>query len=210
MERKLATVVSHPRSGTHFLMNTLAEHFAYIASPWFDFDGWGNMFSPKTMINSYSDLLENPQVRRNIIKSHYEVHFYLNVFDDLFVASDFIYIYRNTDAVLRSYRIHLLKRDERILVPRYVNQVEFNDSPPFGELLRYQAYQYKSMRERVERHKHDWLTRPTAEQRDRIIYIKYEDLNDHFEDTVKYLARRLGYPVPDVIKRPSKEDWHVE
>ena len=209
MERKLATVVSHPRAGTHFLMNTLAENFGYISAPWIDFDAWGNMFAMETIINHYENMLKNPNIRRNTIKSHYEVHFYIHIFDVLFSATDFFYIYRDEDATLRSYRKHLLGRHKTVLVPRVKTDKEFENTEPVGELLRYQAYQYPTMRARVQAHIRDWLTIPTKEQRDRIIYVRYEDLNDHFEDVVGEIARRLGYPVPNVIKRPSKGAWHV-
>ena len=76
MERKFATVVSHPRAGTHFLMNTLGMNFGYISAPWIDFDAWGNMFATETILNHYSNMLKNQQIRRNTVKSHYEVHFY--------------------------------------------------------------------------------------------------------------------------------------
>jgi hypothetical protein len=167
------------------------------------------MFARETIVNHYSNMLKNPKIRRNVIKSHYEVHFYKHIFDMLFEATDFLYMYRDEDAILRSYRKHLLDRHETVLVPRCETDAAFATVEPVGELLRYQAYQYKTMRERVQSHIRGWLTIPTKEQRDRIIYVKYEDLNDHFEDVVGEIARRLGYPVPNVIKRPSKGDWHV-
>jgi len=210
MERKLATVVSHPRAGTHFLMNTLAENFGYISAPWIDFDAWGNMFAMETIINHYENMLKNPNIRRNTIKSHYEVHFYKNIFDILFEATDFLYIYRDVDAVLRSYRKHCLERHKTIIVPRCETDEEFENTQPCGELLRYQAYQYNTMRDRAQSHIEGWLNIPTPGQRNKIIYIRYEDLNGQFDQTVKYLARRLGYPIPDVIRRPSKQDWHVQ
>jgi hypothetical protein len=190
-------------------MNTLAENFGYISSPWFDFDGWGNMFVNHTILNAYSDIVSNPKVRRNIIKSHYEVHFYLNTLDILLEATDILYIYRNTDDVLKSYRKHLLLRDKRIPTVRCETDSEFAKCEPMGDVLRYQCYQYSTMLDRAVAHVDDWLTLPTEEQRNRIIYVKYEDLNDHFDRVVGEIARGLGYPVPDVIKRPSKGDWHV-
>jgi hypothetical protein len=167
------------------------------------------MLVDQTIINAYSDIVSNPQVRRNIIKSHYEVHFYLSTLDILLEATDILYIYRNTGDVLKSYRKHLLLRDERIPTVRCDTDSEFENSEPMGELLRYQCYQYSTMRERVISHVNDWLTLPTEEQRNRIIYVKYEDLNDHFERVVGEIARGLGYTMPDMIKRPSREGWHV-
>ena len=35
---KKAMIVSHERSGTHFLMNTLDKNFPYISQPWINFD----------------------------------------------------------------------------------------------------------------------------------------------------------------------------
>ncbi len=49
---KKGMVVSHERSGTHFLMNTLALNFGYIAKPWINFDGWDE--GPKTEIVRHS------------------------------------------------------------------------------------------------------------------------------------------------------------
>lgn len=37
-DRPSALVVGHERSGNHFLMNTLARAYGYIAEPWFNLD----------------------------------------------------------------------------------------------------------------------------------------------------------------------------
>ena len=62
INRKKAAVIGHERSGTHFLMNTLAYNFGYISAPWFNFDfELGiNFHAPQAILNILKQMHDKP------------------------------------------------------------------------------------------------------------------------------------------------------
>jgi hypothetical protein len=65
-------VVSHERSGTHFLMNSIARGYGYTAKPWVDMDGDSmpiNFFHPPAIAGTLAALADRRIAA--IIKSHH-------------------------------------------------------------------------------------------------------------------------------------------
>ena len=75
---------------------------------------------------------------------------------------------------------------------------------PSGAVLRYQKRQYLNMQTRWKNHVDGWLN-SFLNERDKIIYVKYEDLNDKFTDTMHKIATRLGLKLETPV-RPEKFD----
>ncbi len=72
--RKKLAVVSHERSGTHFLMNTVGGNLGYLSRPWwnFDFDLTIN-FHSTINIQSYWQSFHDTSII-DILKSHSELY----------------------------------------------------------------------------------------------------------------------------------------
>lgn len=108
LERPKVLVISHERSGTHFLMNSLAANFGYISNPFMNIDSsLGINFHSSV---AFGDLLGNFQNRSiaNIFKSHHDMEFYRDFFFKNPMGFKIIYIYRDVYEVMVSYDRHLL------------------------------------------------------------------------------------------------------
>lgn len=87
-------VVSHERSGTHFLMNSLASEFGYVSNPVIAFDPPVvniNFFSPPTI----EDYFQKTKGRRsrNIRKSHHQFDFFRPVISSIGSNIHIFYIF---------------------------------------------------------------------------------------------------------------------
>jgi len=93
-------VVSHERSGTHFLMNSIAKCYGYLASPWinFDYELGLNFFNPATIAEFFAQFGQSHLA--NIVKLHHSFAFFERVFDAL--AKDFHFFF--TFTVIRATR----------------------------------------------------------------------------------------------------------
>ena len=70
-ERPAVMVVSHERSGTHFLMNALAACYGYVSAPWINLDRLTlniNYFYPPELREALLALASQPMA--NVVKSH--------------------------------------------------------------------------------------------------------------------------------------------
>jgi len=202
---KKAIVVSHERSGTHFLMNTLADSFQYVSYPWInmDIDQPINWWAADNLLSFLMSMKGEPVL--NIVKSHHSVEFFLPVLEEVLEEFHLFYIYREPQAVMES-------------LCRHLNAIPWNAGPkvesgaalaatePSGSLLRYQARQYPNMRERLLAHQKGWKEGIPEHLRGQIIYVSFEDLRDRFEATVRFIGRQLKRAVPKVIIKPSRED----
>lgn len=103
-QRPAAIVVSHERSGTHFLMNALAACYGYAAEPWINFD------FPDTNINYFKSwsvrehllsLAARPIA--NIVKSHHAVDFFVGELPRLTDRYVFLSVCRHPVSVMVSY-----------------------------------------------------------------------------------------------------------
>jgi hypothetical protein len=99
--RKKALVVSHERSGTHFLMNTLAANFGYVARPWlnFDFELGLNFHAPSALRAFFGGLHGRPVL--NVVKSHHAAGFYAEILGDLLEQFHVFYVVRDPRAGCR-------------------------------------------------------------------------------------------------------------
>jgi hypothetical protein len=70
-------VASHERSGTHFMMNTLAACFDYVSFPWLDLDRKQfniNYYHPQSLQMLILKVAERKPA--NILKSHHQFEFF--------------------------------------------------------------------------------------------------------------------------------------
>jgi hypothetical protein len=198
MVKKRPIIFSHERSGTHFLMNTLGLNFGCIAKPWIDFDWTTNPFASENILQGFKTLLSDKEL--NVVKSHHEVGFFEDVLMFLVKHYHVFYIYRETDEVMESMCRHLndIKWDAG---PKCKDANELGWSEPSGALMRYQKKQYPNMRARHTAHIQGWRSVPD-EIKSKIIYVRYKDLNENFDNEVRKIAKRLNVNLLG-IRRPG-------
>jgi len=201
--RKKALVISHERSGTHFLMNTLADCFGYVSVPWInlDFELGVNFHDPRAL-RAYFERGHDRSIL-NIAKSHHAAGFYTDMLDYLLQQFHCFYIHRRPAAVMESFHrlVLTLPWNEG---PKPATAGEFLRAPPSGALMRYQKTQHDSMLARWRSHVEGWLDAAGSPVGGGLIVVRYEDLDEDFEATVRRIGKRIGLP-PQRLRRPAKD-----
>ena len=199
---KKAMVVSHERSGTHFLMNTLDNNFQYISRPWinFDFELGINFHSAKTILNFFHKLHDKPIL--NIVKSHHHFYFFDKIIPYLSKQFHIFYIFRDPRDTMVSFfkLINHFQWDEG---PKTATVGDFIRAQPRGGIMRYQKEQSPDMLSRWQDHVEAWYN--YAQKNDSIHLVKYRDLNLKFEDTVQKIGKIIDQKV-EKIKRPGLKE----
>lgn len=200
--RKKAIVVAHERSGTHFLMNTLALNFGYISLPWvnYDFQTGMNFHSPVNALSFFEATHDRPLL--NIVKSHHQAPFLSEIIDYLADQFHIFYIYRDPRDVMVSFWRYLQTTDWDD-GPKTATPGEFMRVAPRGGLLRYQKEQVPTLLHRWKVHVEGWADISAASGDQKIIMLRFEDLNLRFDETVKRVGQRIGRPIT-APARPDK------
>lgn len=198
-DKKKIIVFSHERSGTHFLMNTIAANFGYIGMPWVDLDTATipNPYDPAAVWNYLRQFIGYSVL--NVFKSHYPFEFVSPVMDKILMEYEVFYIWRqDIEALFDSFA-------------RHIAAYEWNSGPavdgcvlmkagPSGALLRYQPRQYHSMLDRYTFHTTAWLE---SAKDFNIHVVRYEDLDEVFETEVKKIGKTLGRrPAGEIVRPP--------
>jgi len=207
-QRPAVMVVSHERSGTHFLMNALASCYGYVSLPWIDLD------NPKQSVLDFhsreqlgkilANLAEKPMA--NIVKAHQTAEFFSDQLEALSKRYTIFAIYRDPVPVMLSFWRYMYRfRPEIDPGPKAADPLTFARTAPAGLMLRYQLQRCDSVLDRWAHHVNSWLA--AAPNYPNIRLVRYEDLDLHFETTMKSFASLLGRD-PFSISRPSR-DYNV-
>jgi Sulfotransferase domain len=192
-------VISHERSGTHFMMNAMAACFDYVSFPWLDLDRKQfniNYYHAQSLQMLILKVAETQPA--NILKSHHEFSFFSDIIASFKGAVEIIYIYRNPADVMASYW-RFLHTWNWVEGPKADTALDFANAAPMGQLMRLQFRQYDTMLDRWANHVGHW-----TEAGPRIHAVKYEDLAQRYDDTIKDLGSALGL-TPRQIVRPSRD-----
>jgi hypothetical protein len=204
-DRKVLAV-SHERSGTHFLMNTLALNFGYVANPWInlDYELGINLYSQQSLCFFFMNKMHDASVL-NIVKSHHQVEFFASILPYLIDQFHIFYIYRDPRDVMVSFWRYVRNhtRDEG---PRVATVGQFMRAAPWGGMLRYQKKQVPSILERWKVHVQDWIETADRIASGRIILVRYEELHLDFDATVHRIGQRIGR----VCAQPVRPDPHLD
>ena len=203
--RPAVLVVSHERSGTHFLMNALASCYGYVSAPWVDFDRPTfniNYFYLPEVREVLLALADRPMA--NVVKSHHSVEFFAGELQRITERYVVLVICRDPVPVMDSFWrfIHQWPWAEG---PKTLDAPGFASAEPCGRLVRYQMRQHRDMLQRWAAHAEGWLA--AAEELPRVVIVRYEDLDTNYEATMRGLAKHLGQP-PAAIVRPAR-DYNV-
>lgn len=182
-------VVSHERSGTHFLINALTRAYNY-PERFLNFDQGSlniNYFAPQAIATTVDELAK----RRSsaLIKSHHAVDFFDGILDEVLKKTIVLYIHRDpVDVMISFWRFinHWGWREG----PKRSSVREFAASQPEGQMLRYQMLQQRSMLHRWAHHVDGWTA--AAQGRERILVVRFDQLKSRYEQTVADFANLLG------------------
>lgn len=196
-------VVSHERSGTHFVMNSLALNFGYVASPWMNMDwelgvNFHSSFAFETLMSNFSG-----QWIGNIFKTHHEFGFFSDWIHKFRNEFKIIYMVRDVAPVLRSYQRFLLTTDW-FEGPKISSPSEFIRANPVGGLTRFQYRYAETMTHRWCNHVQGWLQGGQSLGTNCFMPVLYSSLNDTFESTMHELAAFIGLPLPQQIVKPDR------
>jgi hypothetical protein len=197
-------VVSHERSGTHFLMNSVARGYGYVANPWINLDLYPfaiNFHFPPEIERVLTSLHRLRSA--SIVKSHHPAGFFGGLLDRLLQHYVILYIYRDPVDVMLSFFqfVHHRQWHEG---PRTEDPLAFARAEPEGQLLRYQTHQHRSMLHRWQSHVEGWLA--AAAGRPRLVTLRYENLRDDYGATLGRPASVLGSEPADLTPPPREKD----
>ncbi|MEM7209228.1 MAG: sulfotransferase domain-containing protein [Pseudomonadota bacterium] len=193
---KKVVVVSHQRSGTHFLMKTLANHFELTDNPvWLmDFNLGIDIWSPPALLH-YLRKFEGKS-NKHIMKCHFFADFFLDFVEYFTEEYTVFYVVRKPEDVLASY--YTFSNKLKWGVSAKANSLsEYIRSEPAGSCLRFQKKQYETMLQRWIAHVEGWYV---LSQKYNIHIVRYDDLNLKFNDTVERIATILQQPITRIEK----------
>jgi len=199
--RPAVMVVSHERSGTHFLMNAIARGYGYTARPWVDMDHGSmaiNFFHPPSIATTLKGLAERRITA--IIKSHHTADFFDGVLDRVLERYVVLYIHRDPVEVMVSFW-RFMHRWHWHEGPRCSDPLAFASAEPEGQLMRYQRYQRRNMLDRWARHVEGWYQ--ASIERPRLRVVSYAGLRDDYRATLNGFAELLGRQPTD-LTRPAR------
>ncbi len=201
-ERPAVMVVSHERSGTHFLMNALAACYGYVSAPWVNFDRPSlniNYYHPAEVRDALLALAARPMA--NVVKSHHPADFFAAELPRLAGRYVVLSVCRDPAATLLSlWRV--MHRWPWAEGPRLADPLAFARAEPCGRMMRYQMRQYPHLMARWAAHVEGWLA--AAQAVPGVAVVRYEDLDARYEETMRGLAGLLGRP-PKALARPARD-----
>jgi hypothetical protein len=178
-------VISHERSGTHFMMNSIATCFDCVSFPWLDLDRKQfniNYYHPQSLQMLILKVAETRPA--NVLKSHHEFTFFSEIIASFKGAIELVYIYRNPADVMASYW-RFLHTWNWVEGPKADTALDFAMAPPMGQLMRLQFRQYDTMLDRWANHVRQWTA-----ARPQVHVVKYEDLACRYEAPSRLWAPR--------------------
>jgi hypothetical protein len=189
---KKILVVSHERSGTHFLINTIAKNFGY--------DNYQIETTARDALNASKEEVEQykSQVRamitknfqsntKRIFKSHHQYDFFREYISEVFRHFHIFYIVRDVRDVLTSCFFYFNGAATKAFPkPKTVKELAFDIKPyKFSFDGAYSLVKSEDFVGRWIRHVSDWTSSGAC-------VITYEDLKTNFERVLNQISRELG------------------
>jgi hypothetical protein len=201
-QRPAALVVSHERSGTHFLMNALAACYGYVSTPWVDFDRPAfniNFFNSSEIREILLAVASRPIA--NVVKSHHPAEFFDDGLKHITERYVVFVMCRNPVAVMLSFWRYL-HQWPWFEGPKAADPLELARAEPFGRMMGHQLRQHRNLMQRWAAHVDGWLD--VAAVLPNVVIVRYEDLDACYEETMRRFAPYLGRD-PLAIARPARD-----
>jgi hypothetical protein len=198
--RKKVIVVSHERSGTHFLINTIAQCFEYkntaISLDHTKGVDWRDPRAFRNWIAQYQG-----RFVPNVFKSHHAYPFFAPLLDELRTEFAVFYIQRDGRDVMTSFWTFLNRLPFHGWGPRRSTVGDFMRAPPTGRITQYQFNPYPiTMLERWVDQVEGWNRNGLPVHR-----INYESLHADHDRVVDMIAEAIDQR-PVVRTRPALDD----
>lgn len=193
-------VISHERSGTHFLIDTLAINFGYDNKQ-IDLDVTNTAY-PLEMGDALhkgplGELYHDLDINR-VFKSHHPRDFFEACWGYLVDQYKVFYVARDGRDVMASFWRHHWKVWHN--GPKCFTVGQFIRHFPMGYMDRYHGkLTPRNMVDRWDYHIMSWMGTRYAD----VCYIKYEDLSSDFERTVEKIAAHVGIKKPETPIKPE-------
>jgi len=208
---KTILVCSHERSGTHFLMNSIAKNSNYSVEPYLNYDSkpFGGIinFFDRTEVKSnlmklISFSINNKKYNlASIIKSHHPPHHFEELFGNEQLI--FLYIYRSPLDTLVSFW-KFIERWDHHEGPKGLSCLDFINAKPEGQMMRYQYKTYDTIFDRWANHVLAWYKISLIYKN--VIIINYDDLINSYEKIITDLLKNIGIPVKFVYP-PDRDKY---
>ena len=208
-------VCSHERSGTHFLMNSIANCTYYTVNPFLNYDyiplGSIINFFHEGSVNrffNYISTLKNDQSSSNsstCVNSILKSHFPLPLLGNNYIGKCKIaYIYRHPAELFISYW-KFLHRWNWFEGPKLNSPLELMKAKPSGQSQRYQMQNYSNYFERWANHV---ISANTACKNSPYIFcINYKNLKNEYKNTIKSVTKNLNIKIINEVTPPKKENY---
>ena len=206
-------VCSHERSGTHYLMNSIANGSEYVTDPFLNFDYHHigaaiNFFSPDHIAYFFrkaSAIQQEGKIHciNSLVKSHFDPQLLEKaLIDGLKVA----YIFRDPSEVFVSYwkLIHNFKWFE---APLTKSPLDLARHVPAGRSQKYQLQNYSTYFERWAMHLLSAIRMNNTFQNFKLVC--YEDLLNDYDNTIDNLFSLLSIVKSKEQNRPTKDNNYV-
>ena len=201
---KKILVISHERSGTHFLMDSISLNTDYNSSPWQDVYCKDSINPNDNYKQQYKQQIELFFAKhysietKMIYKSHHQFYYFDNIMDKILENFHVIYVYREPKDVLCSC-FKYFNLVETNAFPKNDNIHEFLYCCPYN--YGYDgAYSYitsSNMVERIYNHYNSYIKRKN------IYFISYHSLKTDFQQTMIKLANNFNIGLKNDIIKPE-------
>lgn len=207
MNKKIL-VLSHERSGTHFLINSIALNIGYSCNQ-VDFPMASQLIPGIDKMNPTSPLkfkdyqqvldnfISNNHPDNFIFKSHHHIKLFQNL-DSLFENFHLFYIIRDIKDVMTSCYYYFNRAPQWFPHEQDIEKFVLETKPHLhGFNYDYTPFEYNNLIERYIDHTRSWLNEP------RINLVRYEDLSNNFNKEVERILNIICVPVPEQLTRPT-------
>jgi hypothetical protein len=186
---KLFYVISHERSGTHYLINTILKNCIDIKT----LHNIGEWFGPydnhTRRFNHINEVNKSISSMKGIIKSHCDV----KLFQSRYVALPVIYVVRDPRDVIVSWW-HYLNND---LYYKYNPNVPDLRCPSISEFIRRPVSDFLrfcySLRGAFTNVIERWASHVAGwDKADHVLIVRYEHLQLDFNKTIQIIAQHIG------------------
>jgi len=200
---KKILVISHERSGTHFLINSIRLNFDY-SSTWIDVhckdkinpnNAYKNIYKKQIQIFFKNNFFKQTDC---IYKSHHQSYYFENILQQILQHFHVFYIYRDPKDVLCSCFTYFNKANV-LAFPLNKNIEQFLKIKPYLYPFdgAYSFIKSDNMIERWKTHHESWL-----KHENQINFITYHDLKNNFKKQIKMISNIIGKPLPHKIQVP--------